>query len=92
MALFWLLAEGVVFCRIFDVRVDEERVRLAMDILNGNLKAVEASSFWRRDFRREIATEVFIDNTIRGGKKSKDMWNEMLFGWRKLFPVNYIGR
>ena len=68
-----MLAEGVVFCRIFDVRVDEERVRLAMDILDGNLEAVEASSFWRRDFRRKVATEVFIDDTIRGGKKSKDV-------------------
>jgi len=44
-----------------------------MDILDGDLEAVEASSFWRRDFRRELATEVFIDDTIRGGKKRKDM-------------------
>ncbi len=44
-----------------------------MDILDGNLEAIEASSFWRRDFGREVATEVFIDNTIRGSKKSKDV-------------------
>ena len=31
---------------VLDVRVDEEGVRLAVDILNSNLEAVEASGFW----------------------------------------------
>ena len=58
---------------VLDVRVNEERVRLAVDILNGNLKAVEASSFWRCDFCCEVAAEVFVDYTIGGGEKSKDV-------------------
>ncbi len=31
--------------RVFNVRVDEEGVRLAVDVFDGNLKAIEASGF-----------------------------------------------
>ncbi len=30
---------------VFNVRVDEEEVRLAVDVFDGNLKAIEASGF-----------------------------------------------
>jgi len=44
-----------------------------VNILDGNLEAVEASSFRRRDFRCKVAAEIFIDYTIGGGEKSKDV-------------------
>ncbi len=58
-------AKEVLFLhRVFDVRINEERVGLAVDILNGNLEAVEAPGFRRCDFRGEIAAEVLVDDTI----------------------------
>ena len=62
-----------LLCGVLDVCVDEERVRLDVNILDGNLEAVKASSFWRRDFRCEVAAEIFVDDTIGGGEKSKDV-------------------
>ena len=44
-----------------------------MDVLDGDLEAVEASGFWRRDFRCEVATQIFVDDAIGGGEKSKDV-------------------
>jgi hypothetical protein len=34
---------------VLDICVDEERVRLTVDVFDGNLKAIEASSFRQRD-------------------------------------------
>jgi hypothetical protein len=31
--------------RVLEVRVDEERVRLAVDVFDGNLEAIESSGF-----------------------------------------------
>jgi len=44
-----------------------------MDVLDGNLKAVEASSFRRCDFRRETAAEVLVDDAIRCCEEGKDV-------------------
>ena len=44
-----------------------------MDVLDGNLKAVEASSFRRCDFRRKIAAEVLVDDAIRCCEEGKDV-------------------
>ena len=44
-----------------------------MDVLDDNLKAVEASSFRRCDFRREIAAEVLVDDAIRCCEEGKDV-------------------
>ena len=35
-----------------------------MNILDGDLEAVEASGFRRCDFRRKIAAEVLVDNAL----------------------------
>ena len=44
-----------------------------MDVLDGNLKAVEAAgfSFRRCDFRRKIAAKVIVDNAIRCREEGK---------------------
>ena len=55
----------MVFLRgVLDVRVDEERVGFALDVLNGYLEAVEASNFRGCDLHRKIAAEVLVDDAI----------------------------
>jgi hypothetical protein len=46
-----------------------------VDVLDDNLEAVEASSFWRRYFfRREVATQVLVDAIpSEAAKKRKDV-------------------
>ncbi len=39
------LQEVHLLCGVLDVRVDEKRVRLTVDVFDGNLEAVEASGF-----------------------------------------------
>ena len=57
--------QEVVFLRgVLDVRVDEERVGFALDVLNGYLEAVEASNFRGCDLHRKIAAEVLVDDAI----------------------------
>ena len=62
-----------LFHGVFDVCVYEKRVGFAMDVLDGNLEAVEASGFRRCDFRREIAAEVLVDDAIRCCEEGKDV-------------------
>ena len=58
-----------LFCGIFDVRVDWQRVCYVMDVLDGDLKAVEASGFRQRDLCGKVAAEIVIDDAIRCRKK-----------------------
>ncbi len=46
-----------------------------MDVLDGNLKAVEAAgfSFRRCDFRRKIAAKVLVDDAIQCRQEGKDV-------------------
>ena len=58
-------ADEVLFLRrVFDVRVDEERIGFTVNILYGNLEAVEAPGFRRCDFCGEVAAEVLVDNAM----------------------------
>ncbi len=43
------------FFWILDVRVNEEGVRFAVDVLDCNLEAIEAPGFGGRDFGGEVA-------------------------------------
>ena len=63
-----------------------------MDVLHGNLKAVEASGFRQHDLCGKVAAEIFIDNAIRCRGKSKDVGYEVLFRWRESVPVCGISR
>ena len=40
-----------------------------MDVLDGNLKAVEATGFRQRDLCGKVATKIFIYDAIRCRKK-----------------------
>ncbi len=74
-----------------DVRVNEKRVGFAVDVLNGYLKAVEASGFRQCDLRREVAAEVLVDDAIRCNKEGKDMGDEVVFVGSEMVPVCGVG-
>lgn len=42
-----------------------------------DLEPVEATSLGRLDFTTEALDEILVHDSIRGGKESKDMFNEM---------------
>ncbi len=73
------MKEVRLLCRVLDVRVNEEQVRLAVDILDGNLEAIEASGFRQCDLHDEVAAEVFVDDAIGCHEEGKDMTDEVLF-------------
>ncbi len=62
-----------------------------MDILNGNLKAVEASGFRRCDFRRKIAAEVLVDNAVRCSKEGKNVGDEVAFVVSEAVSIFSVG-
>jgi hypothetical protein len=65
--------------RVFDVCVNEEGVRFAVDVFNCNLEAVETSCFGCCNFGGKVVTQVLVDNAVRGSKEHKDMEDEVAF-------------
>jgi hypothetical protein len=41
-----------------------------VDVLNGNLKAVEASGFGQYDLCGKVAAEIFVDDAVRCREKN----------------------
>ena len=50
-----------------------------MDVLDGNLEAIEASCFGDCDFGDEVAAQVFVDNSVRGSEEGEDVGDEVSF-------------
>lgn len=44
-----------------------------------DLEAIEASSFSSLDFTGESFNEIFVDDTVRGGKEGEDVRDEVAF-------------
>ncbi len=65
--------------RVFDVCVNEEGVRFAVDVFNCNSEVVETSYFGCCNFGGKVVTQVLVDNTVRGSKERKDMGDEVAF-------------
>jgi hypothetical protein len=62
---------------VLDVCVNEEQVRLSVDVFDGNLKAVETSSFRQHDFNCKIADEMLMMPSD-AAKKIQDVGDEVL--------------
>ena len=58
-----------------------------MDILDGNLKAVEASGFRRCDFCCKIAAEVLVDDAVQCSKEGKNVGDEVAFVVSEAIPI-----
>ncbi len=65
--------------RVFDVCVNEEGVRFAVDVFNCDLEAVETSCFGCCNFGGKVVTQILVDNAVRGSKECKDMGDEVAF-------------
>ena len=61
-----------------------------MDVLNCNLEAIKTSCFGDRDFSGEVAAQIFVDDSIRGGKESEDVRDEVMFSVRQSDPVREV--
>jgi hypothetical protein len=62
-----------------------------VDILDGDLEAVEASGFRRCDFRRKIAAEILVEDAVRCSKEGKHMGDEVEFVVSEAIPIFSIG-
>ena len=61
-----------------------------MDVLHGDLEAVEAARLRQLDLRREALDEVLVDNAVRGGEKGEDVGDEVALVVAQLLPVRHV--
>lgn len=65
-------------------------VCFGVDVLHGDLEAIEASGLWQLHLRREALAEVFVDDTVRGSEEGEDVRDEVLLVLRQLLPVRHV--
>ena len=82
--------ELVSLRRVLDVGVDEQAVRFRVDVLHRDLEAVEAARLRQLDFGREALAEVLVDNAIRRGEESENVFDEVLLVLAQLLPVGHV--
>ena len=82
--------ESFLLSRVPDVRIDEKTVHLAVDVLDGDLEAVETTSFRDLHFLHEPFHEIFVDDSVRCGEESQDVGDEVLLFWFQVLPVDEI--
>lgn len=58
-----------------------------MYIFDSDLKSVEAASFWRLNFGHEVESNIFVDDTIAGGKEGEYVQQEVSFIVGHLIPM-----
>jgi len=67
---------GLLF-GVFYVGFEEETVHLGVNVLDGDLEAVEGAGLGDLDLLHETAGKVFEDDAIGGGEEGKDVGDEM---------------
>ena len=72
---------------VLDVRVDQQRVRLRVDVLDHNLEAVEEARLGVLHLGAKPLDEVLIDDAVGRGKEGKDVLDEILLVVVELFPI-----
>ena len=58
-----------------------------MDVLHGDLKSVEAPGLRNLDLHAELLGEVLQYDSVRGGKKREDVFDEVFLVGSEFFPV-----
>ena len=80
------------FIVVFDVGINEKRVRFRMDVFHHDLKAVEKLGFCVLYFRKEILGEIFIHDAVGCRKKGKDVFDKIALVIIELvIPINKVG-
>ena len=85
--------EIVATSGVLDVCVDEERVRLRVNVFHHDLETVEATRLSSLDLVGETLNEIFVDNAVGCGEESEHVGNEVLLvGVQPVVPVVEILR
>ena len=82
--------ETVFLGGVFNVRIDEQAVHFRVNVLDGDLEAVEASGFRHLDFLHESFDEIFVDDAVAGGEKRQHVGEEVTFVVLERLPVAQI--
>ena len=77
----------VLLLLVFDVGVDEQRVRLGVNVLHHDLETIEGASFRPAHFVGEIHDKVLVHNAVTGGEERKNVLDEVLLVIVEVFPV-----
>ena len=64
---------------LLDISVDEERIRLRVNVLHHDLKSIEASGFGDLHLATEPFDQVLVDNPIRRREEGQDVRDEESF-------------
>ncbi|PON95382.1 hypothetical protein TorRG33x02_089040 [Trema orientale] len=70
--------EAVLLGRVLDVGLEEEAVHLGVDVLDGDLEAVEGTRLRDLDLLHEPPGEVLQDDAVRGGEEGEHVGDEVL--------------
>lgn len=62
-----------------------------MDVLHCHLEPIETSGFWNLDLGTKLLRQVLHHNAVAGGKKGKNVLDEMFLLFIQSLPVSGIG-
>jgi len=79
--------QAILFSGIFDVGFQEEAVHLGVDVLDGDLEAVESTGLGGLDFLHEAGGEVFENDAVGGGEEGEDVGDEVALAVVEGVPV-----
>jgi hypothetical protein len=84
--------QAVLLHRVLDQGVDEQAVRLTMDVLHHDLEAIEEARLGILHLVEEVLGEVLVHDTIAGGEEGQDVFDEVAFVVVELLgPIHQVG-
>ncbi len=79
-----------LFGGVVNVRVEQQRITLAVNVFHGDLKAVKTFDLDNVNFIHETHGQIFIDNAVAGRKKGQGILDEFLVARRQLQPLLFV--
>lgn len=61
-----------------------------MNVLHGNLEPVKGANLWNLNLGHKMHHQVFVHDSIAGGKKGEDVRNEVALVVAQLVPMGQI--
>ncbi len=71
------MEQEVLFLGVFNIGVNQQRVYLRVDVLDGDLETVKAAGLGNLDFTHEIEHEVLVYDAVAGGKKRQHVFDKV---------------
>jgi hypothetical protein len=69
--------QAVLLDRVLDVGLEQEAVHLGVDVLNGDLEAIEGARLGDLDLLHEAAGEVLQNDAVGGGEEGEHVGDEV---------------